>query len=118
MSGARPGGSAGEARLLALWRRLDRERRATLVEFAEFLAARGEAPRSAQVATLRPQHETVVHAVRRLNASFPMLGRVRLLQPVGDLLSQHLVDGRDATAVIDDLEALYAAAYAAFLKAQ
>jgi hypothetical protein len=89
-----------------------------LAEFAEFLAARGEAPRSAQVATLRPAHETVVHAVRRLNASYPMLERAKLLQPVGDLLSQHLVDGRAPAAVIDDLEALYANAYAAFLKSQ
>jgi hypothetical protein len=40
-----------------------------------------------------------------------MLDRAELLQPVGDLLSQHLVDGRAAGAVIDDLEALYATAY-------
>lgn len=118
MSGERPDAQAGEARLLRAWRRLDRERRTTLVEFAEFLAARGAAPRSAQVATLRPQHETVVHAVRRLNASYPMLERAQLLQPVGDLLSQHLVDGRAPAAVIDDLETLYANAYAAFLKSQ
>ena len=118
MKGDRSESRAGEARLLGLWRRLDRERRATLVEFAEFLAERSAAPRSAQVATLRPQHETVVHAVRRLNASYPMLERGKLLQPVGDLLSQHLVDGRAPVAVIDDLEALYAAAYASFLKAQ
>jgi hypothetical protein len=107
---------ADEARLLALWRGLDRERRAALLEFAEFLGARGGAPRSARVTTLRPQRETVVHAVRRLNASYPVLDRAKLLRPVGDLLSQQLVDGRDAVAVIDDLEALYAAAYAALVE--
>jgi len=32
----------------------------------------------------------------------------------GGLLSQHLVDGRDAVAVIDELEALYAAAFGEF----
>lgn len=118
MKGDRPQARSGEARLLELWRRLDPGQRRMLAEFAEFLAARGEAPRSAQVATLRPAHETVVHAVRRLNASYPMLERAKLLQPVGDLLSQHLVDGRAPAAVIDDLEALYANAYAAFLKSQ
>ena len=107
-----------EGRLLGLWRRLDAKRRIALLEFAEFLAARGAAPRSVHVATLRPERETVVHAVRRLNGSYPMLDRGPLVRPVGDLLSQHLVDGRAAVAVIDDLEALYAAAYAAFLKSQ
>jgi hypothetical protein len=118
VSGERPNRQPSEAQLLRAWRRLDRERRGALVEFAEFLAARGEVPRSAHVATLRPRHETVVHAVRRLNASYPMLERAKLLQPVGDLLSQHLVDGRAQVAVIDDLEALYAAAYAAHVKSQ
>jgi hypothetical protein len=107
-----------DGRLLALWRRLDTERRAALLEFAEFLAARSAVPASARVVALRPDHESVVHAVRRLNGCYPMLDRARLLQPVGDLLSQHLVDGRAAVGVIDELEALYAAAYAAFVKSR
>lgn len=112
------GHAAPDGHLLALWRRLDTERRAALLEFAEFLAARSAAPASARVVTLRPERESVVHAIRRLNGSYPMLSRAKLLQPVGDLLSQHLVDGRAAAGVIDQLEALYAAAYAAFVKAR
>lgn len=110
--------TAPDAQLLALWRRLDAERRAALLEFGAFLAARSEAPPSARVVTLRPEHETVVHAVRRLNGSYPMLDRAKLLRPVGDLLSQHLVDGRAPVGVIDELEALYGAAYAAFVKSR
>lgn len=110
--------TALDGRLLALWRGLDTERRAALLEFAEFLAARSAVPASARVVALRPDHESVVHAVRRLNGSYAMLDRARLLQPVGDLLSQHLVDGRAAAEVIDELEALYAAAYAAFVKSR
>lgn len=115
-----PGGRShwSEGRLLGAWRRLDADRRVALLEFAEFLAARAKVPRSAHVSTLRPEGESVVHAVRRLNGSYPMLDRGPLVRPVGDLLSEHLVDGRAAVAVIDDLEALYAAAYAAFLKSQ
>lgn len=104
--------------LLDLWRRLDPDRRIALLEFAEFLAARVEAPASARIVALRPERETVVHAVRRLNGSYPMLERAKLLQPVGDLLSQHLVDGRPAAEVIDDLEGLYATAYSALLKSR
>lgn len=114
MKQGRHAGVDGE--LAALWRRLDAAQRAMLLEFAAFLADRGEVPPAAKIVTLRPERETVVHAVRRLNGSYPMLDRGKLLQPVGDLLSQHLVDGRAAVAVIDELEALYAAAYAAFAK--
>jgi hypothetical protein len=100
-----------EARLVELYGRLDERDGTMLLEFAEFLAARAAPAASARVLTLRPGHETVLQAVRRLNGSYPMLDRARLLRPVGDLLSQHLVDGRDAIVVIDELEALYAAAF-------
>lgn len=106
--------TSGDARLAALHARLDERARAMLLEFAEFLAARAEAPGAVRVVTLRPTHETVLHAVRRLNRSYPMLDRAKLMRPVGDLLSQHLVDGRDAVEVIDELEAFYAAAFAEF----
>jgi hypothetical protein len=101
----------GEARLVELIARLGVHESAMLLEFAEFLAARAGPAATARVVTLRPAHESVLQAVRRLNRSYPMLDRPRLMRPVGDLLSQHLVDGRDAVAVIDELEALYAAAF-------
>jgi hypothetical protein len=106
--------TSGDARLAALHARLDERARAMLLEFAEFLAARAERPDTARVVTLRPAHESVLHAVRRLNRTYPMLDRAKLMRPVGDLLSQHLVDGRDAVAVIDELEALYAATFGEF----
>jgi hypothetical protein len=106
--------SPGDARLFELHARLDERGRGMLLEFAEYLAARAGAPDSARVVTLRPARESVLHAVRRLNRSYPMLGRAKLMRPVGDLLSEHLVDGRDAVAVIDELEALYAAAFGEF----
>ncbi|MCZ7564439.1 MAG: hypothetical protein M5U08_12265 [Burkholderiales bacterium] len=86
----------------------------TLAEFAEFIAARAQRRIDAEIVTLRPQRESVVQAVKRLNRSYPMLSRTRLMGPVGDLVSAHMVDGRDAKDVIDDLEALYAAAFSAF----
>lgn len=101
------------AQLLAMLDRLDAEALRTLTDLAEFLAARAEARFDAEIVTLRPQAETVVQAVRRLNRSYPMLSRAGMLEPVGDLVSQHMVDGRDAKAVIDELEALYASAFSA-----
>lgn len=95
------------ARLAALFAGLDARDRATLLALAEFLARRTNA--AAAVVELRPRRETVLQAVRRLNRSYPGLERARLLGPVGELLSRHLLDGQDAAGVIDALEALYAA---------
>ncbi len=104
---------ARRARLLQMLDRLDAEGLRTLADLAEFLAARAENRFDAEIVTLRPQSESVVQAVKRLNRSFPMLSRAQLMGPVGDLVSQHMVDGRDAEAVIDALEALYASAFSA-----
>lgn len=101
------------ARLAELSERLDEPQLRLLTEFAEFLAARAENRFDAEIVTLRPHSETVVQAVKRLNRSYPMLSRSTLMTSVGDLVSQHMVDGRDAKEVIDALEALYAAAFSA-----
>ncbi|MCX7893309.1 MAG: hypothetical protein N2544_13205 [Burkholderiales bacterium] len=101
-----------QAELQALLARLGDDDRRTLLAFARFLAAHGGAPGASERVVLpRPESETVVQAVKRLNASYPGLERRKLVARVGVLLSSHMVDGRDAASVIDELEALYLAAY-------
>ena len=106
------GGSVPRRQLVALFDALARERQNALLEYAEFLAARSVPRPSAAIVPIRSADETVVHAVRRLNATYPALDCHRLLQPVGELLSRHMVDGRPKDDVIDALEALYARTYA------
>jgi len=106
------------AQLLEALDRLDSDALRTLTDLAEFLAARARPRFDAEIVTLRPPSETVVQAVKRLNRSYPMLPRASLMGPVGDLVSQHMVDGYDAKAVIDELEALYAAAFTALRSGQ
>ena len=119
---SRPGGASGEtiptgaasaqAELIELAGVLGADDRRTLLEFARFLALRRPRPEAAtRVAVPRPRNETVVQAVKRLNASYPGLERKRLVTRVGVLLSSHMVDGRDAASVIDELEALYVDAH-------
>jgi hypothetical protein len=48
--------------------------------------------------------ETVVAAIRRLSASYPMLDRRRLLNTTSSLMAQHILQGRAAAEVIDQLE--------------
>ncbi len=100
------------ARLVAVLEQLDEAGRRTLVEYAEFLVSRREVPTIAPDIAARPAGETVLQAIKRLNGSYPGLRRAALMQPVGELLSQHMVDGRAADEVIDDLEVLYARAQA------
>ena len=89
--------------------------RATLLAFAAFLAERAAEPPLAPVVTLRPAEETVMHAVKRLKRSYPMLERRTLMQPVGTLVSAHMLDGRPAAETIDALEAMFAERYRAHL---
>jgi hypothetical protein len=101
-----------EAHLLAqTFDRLPGDERATLLAFAEFLAARAPAVPPVPVPAPRPTQESVMQAVKRLKRSFPMLDRRKLMQPVGALVSAHMLDGRPAAETIDALEAMFAERY-------
>ncbi len=103
--------TADERRLLNLFRALPESRRAGLLDYAEFLLARvmpevAAIPR-APLELPRPAQESVVKAIKRLRATYPMLDRAKLINETAALMSQHLVQGRAAVEVIDDLEALF-----------
>lgn len=102
--------------LLKLFSALDGQDQDTLLAFAEFLSARGD--KQAVPAALaepklvpRPVKESVVAAIRRLSASYPMLDKARMLNETSSLMTQHVMKGRTAAEVIDDLEALFSKHY-------
>ena len=80
-----------------------------LLEYAEFLFARhgGEAEVSAPLAIERPAEEHVVLAIKRLRATYPMLDPAKLLNETHDLVNQHVMQGRGAVEVINELEILF-----------
>ena len=49
----------------------------------------------------------MIGAIKRLNASYPMLESRRLLDETSLLMSQHVLQGRDVNQVIDELEQLF-----------
>ncbi len=49
----------------------------------------------------------MVGAIRRLAESYPMLDRGALLHETSALVSAHVLQGRPAGSVIDELEALF-----------
>ncbi len=105
-----------EKQLLEFFARLDSERRLGLLEYAEFLASRC-VPMEEQVpepaSEPRPENETVIAAIRRLSRSYPMLDKGKMFHETSALMTQHVMQGRDAIEVIDELELIFERQYQA-----
>ena len=103
-----------EKKLLEYFRALPAEAAQQLQDFAEFLAAKYTAEvetHADPVAIERPEQETVVAAVKRLSATYPMLNKDALLHETAGLVTQHIVQGREANEVIDELEVVFRKKY-------
>lgn len=89
----------------------------TLFAFAEFLHARGASPSLPpplpQILP-RPPDESVVAAIKRLASSYPMLDKAKMLDKTSTLMTEHILQGRDKIAVIDELEAVFLHHYEEF----
>ena len=98
-----------EKRLLEILARLPGEVATTLLEFAEFLDSKHgqEAVAAEPLEIPRPQDESVVEAIKRLADTYPMLDTEHLLHETGELMTQHIMQARPATEVIDDLQHLF-----------
>jgi len=109
--------SPQQQELLRLFRRLDERARDSLLDFARYLAARQapdgtqETPPAEPLGLPRPEEETVVAAMRRLSRNYPMLNKDELLHQAAALMNAHVMQGRSAAEVIDELEALFQAAW-------
>jgi len=119
--------------LLQLLDRLGPSDRSAVLAFAEFLNQRagqwGGASRSVPPATAepreqapappveepadipRPENESVVAAVKRLSRTYPMLEKREMLNETSALVAQHVMQGRDAMEVIDELEIIFQRRY-------
>jgi len=101
-----------EKKLLKLFNRLDVPERDMLLGFAEYLVLRAEGGQlqATVVPPLdipRPDKESVVAALKRLSSTYHMLDDPRLLNEASVLMSQHVMQGREAEHVIDDLQSLF-----------
>ena len=113
-----------EKRLLEILSRLNETQIATLIDFAEFLAMRPESasamgePETAEPAAVpqpadiqRPEKESVVKAIKRLTATYPMVDRTKMLNETSTLMTQHIMQGREAVEVINELEVMFRSRY-------
>ena len=55
----------------------------------------------------RPEQESVIKAIKRLNATYPMLERNKLLHETSNQMTRHVIHGVPALQVIDELEVMF-----------
>jgi hypothetical protein len=111
-----------ERRLLKAFRELPADRRQGLLDYADFLLQRvaRQAPATPQTPLdiPRPAKESVVKAIQRLRQTYPMVDRAKILHETSAFMTQHLVHGRAAEEVIDELEGLFRRHYEEHLKSR
>ena len=106
-----------EKKLLKLYSKLSPEQQVTVLQFAEFLLEKGSIDHSVAEPVPepeiieRPEEETVVAAIKRLTASYPMLDRDKLFNETSSLMTRHVMQGEDVTIIIDELELLFERKY-------
>ena len=104
-----------DKKLLHIFKSLSREQQQSLFDFAEFLTSRASVPTDQAIdepLTLpRPAQESVVKAIKRLMATYPMLDRSKLLHETSHYMTLHVMQGKPVGEVIDELEALFTKHY-------
>jgi len=97
-------------KLLRLFDGLEDSQQEMLLAFTEFLygrACKQRAIPNTPQSIPRPPTEGVIAAIKRLSATYPMLDQARLLNETSILMTAHLMEGRLAGEVIDELEILF-----------
>jgi len=91
----------------------------SVLEFTEFILSKRKkkvdtTPIVPPILLARPNEESVVAAIKRLNKSYPMLDKAKLLDKTSNLMTQHIMQGRNASEVIDEMEVLFKKQYQIF----
>jgi hypothetical protein len=115
--------SSEQRKLLKLYKALPEKDQNTLLAFAQFLQQREVAVDGSDDLELspdpilveRPAEESVVAAIKRLTSSYHMLDTASLLTETSSLMTSHLIHGRAAPDVIDELEELFSQEYEAYI---
>lgn len=110
-----------ETNLLNVFSDLDKNDQGSIISFAEFLLDKAKQDGRLIVVDQpldipRPNDERVVAAIKRLSATFPMLKKNSMLNETAALMSEHILKGRKAASVIDELETLFKVRYDEFCR--
>lgn len=105
----------------ALMSQLGKDHQRTVVDFATFLVQQYNIQTPLEedlepAAIARPEEESVIAAIKRLKKTYYMLDTDGLLDATSSLMGQHILRGREASAVIDELQSLFEAKYKKYLQ--
>lgn len=119
--------SSEDRKLLKHYHALSSANQETLLRFAEFLVAdsakveeqSSESPQESSSpeepeSIERPVEESVIKAIKRLSATYPMVDKSTMLNETSGLMTKHLIQGQSAPEVIDQLEVQFKNAYQAY----
>jgi hypothetical protein len=100
--------------LLETFSVLDDQNKQLLLDFAELLRSRSniepvDLPEPLSIP--RPEQESVVAAIKRLSETYNMLDKKNILTEASGLMAQHIMQGREASEVIDELETIFSRNY-------
>ncbi len=115
-------GSKSERKLIKLFKALDDSKQESLLSFAEFLLYQSDKESypdqsdEKQINTKpldieRPEDESVIKAIKRLSETYPMVNKDNILHPISDLMTSHMLQGKEADKIIDELEAVFLKEY-------
>ena len=108
-------------RLQQIFKQLPPEHQQMLLVFAEFLQTRVVSNSASPLQPKyipRPPQESVIAAIKRLSQSYPMLEKSKMLDKTSNLMTEHILHGRDKVAVIDELEMIFEQHYEEYLREQ
>ena len=98
-----------ERKLLSEFEQLNEEGQNQLLDYALFLKGKYKAEPAPKkpLDIARPNSENVIDAIKRLSKTYPMIEKKKIMGSASDLLTQHMMQGRAADEVIDELEELF-----------
>ncbi len=95
---------------------LNEKAQKSLLDFALFLASQEENQKKTKVSA-KPEfypgeeNETVIGALKRLQKIYSMINTNDIFNDASRLMTEHMMQGRDAVEVIAEMEALFANHY-------
>lgn len=99
---------------------LGMEHQQAIVDYATFMVQQykiqpSEDARQEPKSIARPGVETVIAAIKRLKKTYYMLDEGKLLNDTSALMGQHIMQGKEASKVIDELETTFQTQYEQYL---
>jgi hypothetical protein len=99
---------------------LDDDHQQSIIDYANFLVQKYKTDNSGAgdlkpESIERPGQETVIAAIKRLKKTYYMLDTDSMLNQTSALMGQHILKGRKASDVIDELQSIFQTQYKQYL---